>query len=444
MHHLNKTLQLTTSRQLTLPNGAVVLRIVVTPPARTTAEPKRMPLNIGIALDISGSMDGAKLSYAKAAAQRLVSRMTDVDSCALVTFENKSEIVFASMPMHAQNRSFATDSIAKLATRGSTALHAGWHDAVQAVKAAAEQQDALQRVFLLTDGQANVGITDEHVLAQLAARAQSAGVATTTFGLGDGYNEALLSAMASAGEGNTYYIQEPAEIDTFFEQELNQLFSTSMRDATLSVSYTSDLDVQVIGDRNHTRDERGLHFPMGSFVQDESRDVYLYLAARGDTSRTVFHLMAELFGSTPEGESVSSSELLMLTVAPDTGEIDSALEQTAAGIDAAAAAAIALDQLSRVDRETALAVFAERAARFPILAGYPAYADAKRRLPRVTDFAEMKRSRMEMNDRVNSSPSVLIKYLFMLKEMQNRGAPAEEIARMEERIAEMRKRYGIE
>jgi Ca-activated chloride channel family protein len=60
-------------------------------------------------------------------------------------------------------------------------------------------------VLLLTDGQANQGVVDPAQLEALAKSAGDDGVATTAIGVGEGFDEELLTAMADAGVGNAYF-----------------------------------------------------------------------------------------------------------------------------------------------------------------------------------------------------------------------------------------------
>ena len=92
---------------------------------------------------------------------------------------------------------------------GSTYLSGGWiagcHQLAEATPADATAT-RIRRVILLTDGLANVGILDPGVLAQHAGELRRRGIATTTVGVGQDFDEGLLSAMAEAGGGNFQYV----------------------------------------------------------------------------------------------------------------------------------------------------------------------------------------------------------------------------------------------
>ena len=66
--------------------------------------------------------------------------------------------------------------------------------------------DGPRKVLLLTDGLANVGVTDAGSLVEMARqRAEASNIGTTTIGFGEDFDEDLLTAMADAGRGNAHY-----------------------------------------------------------------------------------------------------------------------------------------------------------------------------------------------------------------------------------------------
>ncbi len=81
----------------------------------------------------------------------------------------------------------------------------------------------INRVLLLTDGLANVGISDPTVLTTTAGKKAEEGIITTTLGFGQGFNEDLLISMARAARGNFYFIQSIDEATEVFSIELDSL-----------------------------------------------------------------------------------------------------------------------------------------------------------------------------------------------------------------------------
>ncbi len=204
----------------------------ITAPERPVAT-ERPRLNLAFAIDISGSMGGEKLDCAKRAAIHALGQLRDDDRVAIVTFDSTVEVVVPSTS--ARNRGRIEAAIQRLETRGMTALHEGWRVAGMQV---AEHLDAaaLNRVVLLTDGQANVGISDAPTIADHVRTLAARGVSTSAFGIGRDYNEDLLEAVADAGDGSYAFIASPEDLPTIFAAELAGLSATFARGLRLRLS----------------------------------------------------------------------------------------------------------------------------------------------------------------------------------------------------------------
>ncbi len=105
--------------------------------------------------------------------------------------------------------------------------------------AAGQRAGEVNRVLLLTDGLANVGITDPETLTGLCQSAAEVGITTTTIGFGAGYDENLLTAMARAGGGNDYYIEHADQAPGVFEEELEGLLSISAQNLSVRIEPTA-------------------------------------------------------------------------------------------------------------------------------------------------------------------------------------------------------------
>jgi Ca-activated chloride channel family protein len=131
-----------------------------------------------------------------------------------------------------------------------TALYDGWY---QGAGQAALETDAagISRVLLLSDGQANQGLTDVDEIARRCAAMAEAGVTTSTYGLGRNFNEDLMVHMARAGQGNHYYGQSAEDLMDPFREEFELLQSLCARRLRLALATPPGVTVAVVNDYPH-------------------------------------------------------------------------------------------------------------------------------------------------------------------------------------------------
>lgn len=210
----------------------VDLLIRITPPEPDAAAGKRPKLNIGIALDRSGSMGGPKMDHAREAAKYCVDQLLSSDNFSAVIFDDQVDVLFTNQPV--SDRDMLKRGIERIHARNSTALHEGW---VKAGLQVSERLDteAINRVLLITDGQANVGETNIDRIVSQAGELANKGITTTTIGIGSNFNEDLLMPMAEAGQGNAWHVREPQDTVTIFETELHGLVRQFGRGVRLSL-----------------------------------------------------------------------------------------------------------------------------------------------------------------------------------------------------------------
>ncbi|HVL23074.1 MAG TPA: VWA domain-containing protein [Thermomicrobiales bacterium] len=201
----------------------LVIRITAT--ETPSAPQNRAPIDVAFALDRSGSMAGAKLELAKQAIAAASHHLAAGDRAALVIFDNAVEVRHELAPTTAEGRGRLRRALDEVGPGGSTNLSGGWLTACQelATDPPAGDRPRIQRSLLLTDGLANIGITDPGELAHHASQLRRRGIATTTIGVGEDFDELLLSGMAEAGGGAFQYIAHPSELHAFFEREIGDL-----------------------------------------------------------------------------------------------------------------------------------------------------------------------------------------------------------------------------
>ncbi len=162
---------------------------------------------------------------------------------------------------------------------GQTNLSGGWLRGAACVRER-QASEFINRVILLTDGQANHGITDPAVLVKHAAELTEEGITTTTLGYGVDFNEDLLTALADAGRGNAYHVETADQAPTIFARELEGLLAIAAQN--LRVSFTPSRlvrRVDLCSTMEHHREGKTLTVIVGDLVSEDTRSLLVTLRA---------------------------------------------------------------------------------------------------------------------------------------------------------------------
>jgi Ca-activated chloride channel homolog len=207
-------------------DGATTLDLLITvrspeqPPAVSRQRPA---LNLALVIDRSGSMAGSKLSYARKAARFLAAELSERDRLAIVTFDGEVQVLVPSMPV--RDPLAFISAINTIHSGGCTALFDGWLAGATQVAGQLDPQ-GLNRVLLLSDGQANEGLTDAAAIAARVEGLTQRGISTSAFGLGRSFDEDLMGAIAAAGDGTLAQIESPQQLADLYASELSGLART--------------------------------------------------------------------------------------------------------------------------------------------------------------------------------------------------------------------------
>jgi Ca-activated chloride channel family protein len=233
--------------------GEATLLVRITAPARNeTGGDRAAPLDVAFVLDRSGSMAHGKLDLAKEGVDLAVARLRDDDRAALVVYDDSVDTVQPLAPATPRTKAGLRLALHGIDPGGSTFLSGGWVAGCQELAEAppvpsnGNSATRIRRVILLTDGLANVGIREPGALARHAGELRRRGVATTTVGVGEDFDEGLLSAMAEAGSGNFQYVADPGELREFFATELRELFSVAATGFSVTLTLPAGVTAELV------------------------------------------------------------------------------------------------------------------------------------------------------------------------------------------------------
>ncbi len=239
---------------------------IVAPPA--SSAPVRPKVNVAFVLDRSGSMGGAKISLAKKAVIEGIERLAADDRFAVVVYDDQIDLVAASRPAGHDARQSAVRALDAIDARGTTNLGDGWLRGAEQVATELDPA-AVNRVLLLTDGLANQGMTDPAELIRHAAELRARGVSTSTFGVGDDFDERLLGGMADSGGGAFRLIGRAEQIPELIRSEVGELLEVTAQGVELTIAGPEGIRVEPLSTFAFDRTMRGGTLHVGDLVADQ-------------------------------------------------------------------------------------------------------------------------------------------------------------------------------
>lgn len=211
----------------------VVLQIKIRPELVLSGQ-KRPPVNLSLVLDRSGSMSGQKIEQAIQAAEVAVSQLGPRDRVSVIIYDSEVETLAASQFASRESIEAIKARLRQVTARGNTAIYAGLNQGAAELR---RHSDAgyIQRMILLSDGLANRGPSDVADFRALGRAFAGENIVISSIGLGLGFNEDIMTTLAAAGQGNTYFVEDADDLPRIFAGELGDALNVAATEIEIVV-----------------------------------------------------------------------------------------------------------------------------------------------------------------------------------------------------------------
>ncbi len=250
-------------------DGTVYLDLSVTTPA-SRRDLLAQPSDVVVVLDRSGSMSqGRKWPHAMSAIGSLLDRLGPDDRVALVSFDTAARIDASLQAATDANLERLRAVVRALAPGDSTNLGGGLlaAEGILSEPAAARRR----RVLLLSDGMANHGIVDPEALASIARRIADRGSVVSTVGMGLGFNETLMAALADHGMGRFSYLEHLEQLGAILTAELSDSRQVYADGSEIRMVLPPEVELLDAAGYPVTRDGRAVTIRTGQLLSGQQK-----------------------------------------------------------------------------------------------------------------------------------------------------------------------------
>jgi Ca-activated chloride channel family protein len=210
----------------------VYMQVDLEAPESAGSRKERKATDFVVVLDRSGSMaDAKKMDFAHKAIESLLNQLTPNDRFGLITFDDSIETPVELSAVTKENRDSIISRVNSITPRGSTNLGGGLIAGMDLIRAK-KKTDHADRLLLISDGIANVGITDPKELGRVASRAVGGEFAVSTIGVGLDFNENVMASIADSGNGNYHFLENLASLDKVLSDEFygaSQVYGSDLK-----------------------------------------------------------------------------------------------------------------------------------------------------------------------------------------------------------------------
>lgn len=220
-------------RAIDYPAGLYALQIGVKSPAVSNASRRRV--NLTLVLDTSGSMSGDPIDLEREVVRAIASSLRAGDIVSMVEWDTARSIRLSGHHVFGPGDPVLLAEATSLTSGGGTDLHSGLVTGYQLARENYEQ-GYMNRLILVSDGQANVGVTDEELIAENSNAGEDEGIFLVGVGVGNGYNDTLMDQVTDTGRGAYIFVDSRDEAWKMFGDRFVQSIEVAAYDVQVALT----------------------------------------------------------------------------------------------------------------------------------------------------------------------------------------------------------------
>jgi Ca-activated chloride channel family protein len=232
-------------------SGQFILQIGVKSPELD----QRRPMNITLVLDTSGSMGGTPIALLRESAERIAASLQEGDVISMVTWAAQQTPILSGHPVTGPDDPVLLSAIDDISAGGGTDLSGGL-TVGYGIAQDNYSPDRINRIVLISDGGANMGVTDENIIGQYAGGQDEDGIYMVGIGVGEegDYNDILMDAVTDAGKGASVFIPTAAEADLILHQRFLSTMDVYARDVGVSLDLPAGFEIVKFSGEEYSTD----------------------------------------------------------------------------------------------------------------------------------------------------------------------------------------------
>lgn len=282
------------------------------------------PINLAVVLDRSGSMAGAKLEKARQAAAVALDQLGPEDYFSLVVYDDTAEVLIAAQK--AVDKEALKARIQGIRDGGSTALYSGVEAGAAQIRKYLDKEK-VNRVILLSDGMANVGPSSPSDLARLGKELRDEGMGVSTVGLGEDYNEDLMTALAEASHANYYYVQNVEKLPGIFSDELGTVKSVVARNVRVTITLPDNVKPKgILGEDAIKFEGQSVTIPLSDLYGSQVRRFLVVCEAPKGEAELQLAKVSLSYEDATSGQALSDTQVASVTRSQDAKVVEASIQ----------------------------------------------------------------------------------------------------------------------